>query len=257
MEILLQRICRNKWLTVILIFLVSCSTSEDVNISYSWSPVKINSEVKEAEQIDSIITPYRIKLDSIMSEVIGYAAHDLTVKGQYESTLGTFVTNLMLTQSISSFDRKVDVAMMNHKGGLRASINNGPITLGEIFEVMPFENEVVLLEIPGHLLLEVIQFIYETKNTMIWPVSFYITGSGIENVLVAGKEIVPDQNYTLAISDYQANGGEGFYMLKPLKRLEVNPVKLRDMIAQEIRQQAAMGDSIKAEVANLITVSDQ
>lgn len=245
------------WLILLFIFMASCSGPAAYEHSYTWSPVKINGDIQKSEKVETIIAPYRAKLDSIMNKHIGYAAHDLTTQGQYESTLGTFVTALFLTQSISTFDRDVDVAIMNHKGGLRVPLNQGPILLGEVFEVMPFENEMLLLEIDGSKLMEVIEHIGKSGRSMIWPVSFDVTASGLKNVKVDGKRIVANQNYVLAISDYLANGGGGFSMLADVKRLSIEPVLQRDMIVKEIRERTAKGDSISAEVANFITVSDQ
>ncbi|MEO1052101.1 MAG: 5'-nucleotidase [Bacteroidota bacterium] len=257
MKLILSYVRTAIWLAYPLIFLLSCASPKDYDISYAWSPVEINSDVEGSEHIEAIIAPYRDRLDSTMEEVIGYASHDLTTQGEYESTLGTFVTKLLRDQSASFYEKQVDVAIMNHHGGLRAPINKGPITLGEVFEVMPFENEMVLLDIPGDSLTKVIEFISQSGRSMIWPASFHITASGVENIQVDGQEIDPNKHYTLAISDYLANGGGSFKMLKPLKRLDVRPIKLRDMIVQEIKQQTAKGDSIQMEVLNLITVSDQ
>ena len=240
----------------LLIAVTACSGPEEYDRSYSWSPVSINAGIEGSAEVEAIIAPYRNRMDSMMDEVIGHAAHDLTTQGKYESTLGTFVTELLLRQSMSSFNRKVDVAIMNHHGGLRAPINQGPITLGEVFEVMPFENEVVLLDVPGEHLKEVIGRIARSGNSMIWPVSFHITQSGPENIRVNGEELVAVRNYSLAVSDYLANGGAGFDLLTSLERPDVHPVKLRDMIVREVRQKWADHDSIKAEVANHITQSD-
>ncbi len=240
----------------LFIFLVACSSPGTYDISYSWSPVEINPDVRGSESIEAIIVPYRARLDSIMDEVIGYATHDLTTEGQYESTLGTFVTKLSKEQSATSFKKEVDVAIMNHHGGLRAPINEGPITLGDVFELMPFENEMVLLEITGDDLTELIKFIGQSGRSMIWPVSFHVSGTTLLNIRVDGKEVVSDKIYMISTSDYLANGGSGFSMLKPLNRVDVPPVKLRDMIVQEIREQTARGDSIRTDIANFITVSE-
>lgn len=250
---LLRLAHRAKW-SACLFLAFSCSSPVDYQLSYTWSPVEINTEVAESEQIEAIISPYRVKMDSMMGEVIGYAAHDLTTEGAYESTLGTFVTELLVKQSMLSFDQKVDVAIMNHHGGLRAPINQGAITLGEVFEVMPFENETILLEIPGDSLTKVIQFIGQSGRSMIWPASFQVSESGVSNILVNGQDVEPEKIYILSVSDYLANGGSGFYMLKDLKRVALEPVKIRDMIIQEIRQQSAKGDSIDTQIVNNITV---
>ncbi len=249
--------CGRRPLAFLLVLLWSCSSPTEYELSYTWSPVKITPKIEGAMEIESIIEPYRAKLDSIMGEEIGYAAHDLTSRGDYESPLGTFITELLLNQSIAEFGRHVDVAVMNHHGGLRAPINGGPITLGEVFEVMPFENDVVLLEVPGDTLIEIVRYIGQSGRSMIWPVAFEVTEAGVENIQLNGEGISSDRSYYLSVSDYLANGGGGFGILRPLKRMDVKPVKLRDMIVQEIRQRAARGDSIEAEVANLITVTVQ
>ena len=240
------------WLGMILLF--SCSSNETYQPTYTWSPVAINEDIVPTRQIEDIIVPYRHKLDSIMDEVIGHASHDLTDQGKYESTLGTFVTRLLLEQARASYNRPVDIAIMNHHGGLRAPINEGEITLGDIFAVMPFENEVLLLDLPGTVLQEIVQFISKSGGSMIWPVSFKVTDQGVEDILIAGKQLDLQRTYTLSVSDYQANGGSGFWMLKELKRQEIVPIKLRDLIIKEIKENTAQGDAISAEVANAITV---
>ncbi len=242
-------------LALLLLMLISCTSQGEYERSYSWAPVAVSQDIEKDQAIEAIIAPYRDELDSIMNEVIGFTAHDLTTRGQYESNLGTFVTSLFLSQSISTFDKPVDVSVMNHHGGLRASLNAGPITLGEVFEVMPFENEMRLLEMTGTQLTEVIEYIGKSGRSMIWPVGFEVTDSGLKNIVVDGKAIVPEQTYIMAISDYLASGGGGFKMLIPLKRLNIEPVLQRNMIVDEIRQRTAKGDSIDTKEAILITVA--
>ncbi|UII25825.1 5'-nucleotidase C-terminal domain-containing protein [Fulvivirga maritima] len=245
-----------KYGALLIFFLASCTSKEEYQRSYTWSSVQVDSAIEESDHLEEIIAPYRVRLDSMMNEVIGYASHDLTAEGQYESDLGTFVTQVILNQSRSSYNKDVDLSIMNHHGGLRASINKGPVELGEVYEVMPFENEMLLLEVPGDSLVKLVEFVGQSHSSMIWPVSFEVTNSGVKNIKVNGEKINLDKNYTLAVSDYQANGGSGFSMLKPLKRIEVEPVKLRDMLVKEIRDLTAQGDTVKTEVAHLITVTN-
>ena len=231
----------------------ACSTPEEHVLDYNWSQEQIVFDSTASDEIESLIAPYRARLDSTMNEVIGYSAADLTNRGRYESTLGAFVVQLMHAQSAKIYDRAVDVALINHHGGLRAPIGEGPITLGEAFNVMPFENEVWLLELSGEELAELVAFVPENGTSMIWPVSFEVTSAGVENVRVGGEEIDPERSYTLVATDYQSNGGNDFALLKPLKRLDVESVKLREMIIREIREVAGRGDSLQAKLPNLIT----
>lgn len=239
-----------------LLILSACQSTEKENSEpiISWSSVPISDSIAIDQNIENIISPYRGKLDSIMNEVIGFAAADMTSRGEYESTLGTFVTRLSLEQCEAIFEREIDVAVMNHHGGLRAPINQGEITLGEVFQVMPFDNEMVLLEVPGNVLIEVVEKINGSGRSMLWPVEFTVTESGPINISLDGKLISYSETYTMAISDYLANGGGGFSMLIPLKRLDVPTVLLRDIIAKEIREIAARGEQVDEQIMNHVTV---
>ena len=68
--------------------LASCSVKQDQVPTITWSTVPIEQTISADEEIESTIRPYRERLDSIMNEVIGYAAHDLNDRGEYESNLG-------------------------------------------------------------------------------------------------------------------------------------------------------------------------
>lgn len=251
-----KRVTLTLWLLMLLLFASACqsASTESTEPIITWSAIPIADSVSIDQSVEDVIAPYRQKLDSIMNEVIGYAAADLTSRGAYESTLGTFVTRLSLEQCEVLFERDIDVSVMNHHGGLRANLNAGEITLGEVFQVMPFENEMVLLEVPGDVLLEVVAHINGSGSSMLWPVKFDTGASGPKNISLNGQAISSSSTYIMAISDYLANGGGGFRMLIPLKRLDVKPVKLRDIIAKEIREINARGEEVDEKIANLVTV---
>ncbi|PQB04330.1 5'-nucleotidase C-terminal domain-containing protein [Aureitalea marina] len=248
------------WRTVLPVLLLivqlsSCVDPQQEKPNISVSGIEITSDIQGEQTIDSIIAPYKDRMEVIMDEVIGFAAHDLTTNGGYESTLGLFVTRLCLEQSEQVFDRKIDVSIMNHRGGLRAPINKGDITLGEVYQVMPFENEVLLLDVPGSVLTDVIEHIGESGRSMIWPASFTVTNQGVANVLINGEPIDQNRIYVLSISDYLANGGGGFDMLQGLNRHQVEPVKVRYLIEKEIRERTERGEYVQASIEDAVIVN--
>jgi len=243
------------FLAVALVSLNACNKAQKLDPSITWSSIPISDSIQASGEIEEIISPYRDEVDSIMNEVIGFAAHDLNSRGEYESNLGTFVTRLTLEQSRKVYNQHVDVALMNHHGGLRADINQGDVTLGEVFSVMPFENEVLLLEVPGTVLLEVLERINRSGSSMLWPVEFAVTDDGPKDIVISGKPFSEFSTYILAISDYLANGGGGLSMLKPVKRLDLQPMKLRAMIVKEIRETTARGENIDEVVVNNVKIA--
>jgi 2',3'-cyclic-nucleotide 2'-phosphodiesterase (5'-nucleotidase family) len=77
------------------------------------------------------------------------------------------MADCMRMMAEKKFERKVDAGFMN-QFGIRSSIPKGNITVGKIFEMMPFDNLVVLQEIKGNVLKE---FLDKTAADGGWPVS--------------------------------------------------------------------------------------
>jgi len=137
-------------IVIFAIFFFSCASSQQ-NIhelsSIESRNFQIDSTLAADPALMAYIQPYREDLNKKMGVVIGSAAVALS-KGMPEAPLNNFIADLMLERANREFDKPVDVALTN-RGGLRAVIPKGPVTLGNIYEVMPFENELVVLEMKG------------------------------------------------------------------------------------------------------------
>ncbi len=184
---------------------------------------------KNSGELESLISPYRTKLDLAMNSVIGQAGIKLT-KGKPESTLGTFVANLILEQARESDPTYVDFAMQNY-GGLRISeIPKGGITTGKIFELMPFDNMLVVVDCPGQIALEFINSVAASGGAPLSSnISFEIDEDQANNINIDGKPFDKNRNYRIAMPDYIANGGGGKDYLIPLPRLDLE-ILIRDAI---------------------------
>ena len=92
-------------------------------------------------QVNKIISEYKYGIDSVMNEVLCYSKLEMN-KGKPESLLGNFVSDLCLEQ----FSNEADICIMNN-GGLRNILPKGNVTKGDIYKLMPFENELVVVEL--------------------------------------------------------------------------------------------------------------
>ena len=137
---------------VILGIFSACSSTPKIK-KVETSMVELNSKTVSSE--DSVfiktVQPYKLKMDSIMNEVLGTSEQAL-LKGLPEGNLGDFVSDAVLKKANDNYkpDDKInaDVCLLNN-GGLRSQLPKGKITLGNVFELMPFENEIVVLTIKG------------------------------------------------------------------------------------------------------------
>jgi 2',3'-cyclic-nucleotide 2'-phosphodiesterase (5'-nucleotidase family) len=120
-----------------------------------------------------------------------------------------------LAQAEKIFGVKPDLAVMNY-GGIRLPyVKAGPITLGKIYELHPFDNRLVMMQVPGEV---VQQFLDLTASKGGWPVagiSMTIQNKKALSVLVGGNPLLNNVNYWVALSDYVATGGDAADMLKP------------------------------------------
>ena len=105
------------------------------------------------KHIVSIIKPYKIGIDSVMDEELCFSSVEMT-KSNPQSLLGNFVTDLCLEM----YDTIADICIMNN-GGLRSSLPSGKITRGDIYKLMPFDNELVILELDPEEIYELSGYI--------------------------------------------------------------------------------------------------
>lgn len=194
------------------LLLASCKTLPlQVSNVQTQKNIPINNELKELEEIKNIITPYKIKLDGAMNSKISYTEVDLTKQGN-NSNLGNLLADFTY-DGANEWTKKnlkinVDCAVINI-GGIRANIGKGDIMIRNIFEVMPFENEIVIVKMKGYDMQGL--FDYYEKNQKNNPVSkIYIETQDNKLIksLINNQEISPTKDYYIATSDYLALGGD-------------------------------------------------
>jgi 2',3'-cyclic-nucleotide 2'-phosphodiesterase (5'-nucleotidase family) len=209
--------------------------------------------IAEDAKIKEMIEPYKSQLDEKMNLVIGSFAKSLN-KQKPESTLGNFVADIIRDYGFRTTGKKVDFAFQNY-GGIRiGNVPKGPVTAGKIYELMPFENMLVVLKMTG---ADVMQFLNHIGPSNGWPVSdgikFEIKDNKPQNILIAGKPLALDQIYHVAFPDYIANGGDKCYFLKDLERFE-SGMLIRDAIIKHILALSSVGEQADAILQERIKI---
>ena len=203
---------------IVIVILSSCS--KELNLqSYNSETIGVN--ISPDSTILNIIAPYKKAIQFEMNEVISYSKTNLTKKGN-ESLLGNFVTDLCLHYA------DAHMCVMNN-GGLRTSINKGDITRGKIYELMPFENELVILRLNKKDYIGLLEYICRRGGEPF---------SGIKITMNKKREIInhswpvnfeQGEYINVLTSDYLANGGDKMSFFKNKEQIKVG-IKLRDAI---------------------------
>ena len=194
------------------LFLISCNSLEVDNTSFSRIEVVGPDEVN----IYNHINIYKDSIDYKLDNVIGYSDELYTkvdfTNIKFNSSLGNLVADIIFIQSDSVFkeqeNKQIDFVLQNH-GGIRSSLLKGEVKLIDIYKILPFENEIVILEISGETVEEIISFLKNEINPH--PVS----GISIRNdeSLIQNKIIDSSKKYYLATNDYLLNGGDNMFFL--------------------------------------------
>lgn len=235
-----------------ILSLSACSTKYGLTKS-NREEYNINSTVEVDSSIIKTYLPYKVQLDAEMNKIIGYSAVALTKQSSLpESVLGNFFADAVFNQS-KKIEPNIDFTVPTTKGGLRNDVAKGAITVSNIFELMPFENELVLFTLKGEDVLNFINFIARTNGQPIAGLQMNIKDAKPENITINGKAFNVNQNYQVLTSDYIASGGDdavGFS--NPIAKRNLN-LKIRDALLKEVAQLQTEGKTINAKLDGRIT----
>ncbi len=201
----------------------------------------------EDPAVAAIIAPYHDKVTAQMTEVLGTAPAPLT-KVPGENPLSNFVADLQRERATKEFKESIPLGVMTN-GGLRAGFAAGPVTLGSVFELMPFENELVVVDAPGVVVQQLFDYAAHVKMA-VSGATYTVTFDGMpRDIRIGGKPFDVNENRTwpIAISDYLATGGDNMAFFKTIVPRHTN-VLLRTAIADHIRALTKAGQPVTARV---------
>jgi 2',3'-cyclic-nucleotide 2'-phosphodiesterase (5'-nucleotidase family) len=187
----------------------------------------VNNQVRDTS-FDAFIKPYAAKVGETMNDPVGELPLTL-VKSLPDGSLGNFMADAYLAMAREKFDAAADMAYMNH-GGIRLNtIQAGTLRRGTIYEVMPFDNLMVILQVKGSLVRQFLDHIAEEGGGGIAGVQMIIKDKKATDIRIQGQALDPEKTYTLVNSDYVVNGGGRFNGFRDLPAQKTGYL-LRDAI---------------------------
>ncbi len=238
------------FLLVLPVYLFSCrSASPPVTTTVHYQSYKITPQLRVDTSLVNFLKPYGDSLHQAMGQVIGFASEAL-YKKQPESGLGNLMADAIRVMAAEKYNMPVDAAVMN-EGAIRSSLSAGNVTVEKVYELMPFDNLLVLQQLKGAVLQ---QFLDRSAEKGGWPLSgitMKIRNRKAVEVLVGGKPLDTAAVYTVANSDYLANGGDNCDMLRPVPQINKGYL-FRDALIAYFRLLTARGKSITGTMENRV-----
>ncbi|SFQ96512.1 bifunctional metallophosphatase/5'-nucleotidase [Poseidonocella sedimentorum] len=213
------------------------------------APLIMDAAVTEDEGTKARIAEAAVPLDEVRNKVVAEAADniegDRSVCRAMECPMGNLVADAMLDRVK---DQGIDVAIAN-SGGLRASIDAGEVTMGEVLTVLPFQNTLSTFQITGATLVEALEngVSQVEEGAGRFPQVSGLTftadltaepGSRISDVMVGGEAIDADKLYGVVSNDYVRNGGDGYKMFTTAQNAYDFGPDLADVTAEYLVEHA-------------------
>ena len=231
-------------------FLTACNTLYNPQ-SLEYADYRVKQQPITDSTIVKLLSPYSASLTASMSEVIATVAVTLEKK-QPEGTLGNVMADAMLFAARKKFALPVDIGIVNYGGVRLNEVAPGPFTRGKLFELSPFDNNIVVLSMKGNELKQFLDFIAAAGG---WPVAgmrMRISNKQATEITIGGKQLDMNAQYLVALSDYLANGGDNAAMLKTLPKQDGGFV-YRSELEAYFGQLQKEGKKISATIEGRIT----
>ncbi len=181
--------------------------------------IPIANTITAADSIEQFVEPYRKHVNKELDAPLSYAAYDITKSdGQYNSSAGNLMADIVYERANPVFksrtEKEIDFVVLNH-GGIRSMISQGDVTARTAYEVMPFENTIVVLEMQGRAVRDLISHLIRANRPHpISGLQIVLDQKGtLASVNIQGRPYNESRIYYVATSSYLATGGDdmGFF----------------------------------------------
>lgn len=198
--------------------------------------ITITDSLKINPDIEAYITPYREHINKDMDSVLAYAINSYS---KSDSDLNTAIGNLFADAAYlqanpifkSRTGHNIDMVLLNY-GGIRSIISKGNITTRTAFELMPFENNLVVVAIKGTQIDSMIHYLCDRKTAHPFSQLKIVVDKNfnVANATIKGEAINKMRTYYVATNDYLYNGGDNMTFFKPNDTLYNLNYKIRNIL---------------------------
>jgi 2',3'-cyclic-nucleotide 2'-phosphodiesterase (5'-nucleotidase family) len=212
----------------------------------------IDESVPNDPAVDAVIAPYSAKVRELDAP-LGKLAGELKKGGMGGGSLGNFVADAIRDRAQAKLGKPVLLAITN-SGGLRKNqIAPGELKASDIFELLPFENALVTLDLTGEQLRRFLDVVVAHRDAQAGARITYRTNDQKKSEIVtvklgsrgAEKDIDPQATYTIVTIDYLVKRGGDYAILQEAKNVRPLNLTMRDAVLDYVKAEAAAGRDIK------------
>ena len=228
---------QTKLLCTILCILLFTACHRPLHVSKTTGEVLLVDSTYNAMQDTQYLqslAPIKEDLEKQLGAPIGYAPEALTVN-RPECTMLNWACDALLAIAQKQCPNPVDMAVVNI-GSMRCEWAAGEITFRNVFELMPFDNELVVLTLTGEEIHRLCEIVATNNGEGMAGLRLKARNGKVLQVEINGKSLEKDKTYTVATSDYLSQGNDGMLPLKNHIQCWNSEEKIRDLYIEYIKQ---------------------
>lgn len=242
-------------LFLILLFPIlffSCK-QEDLGIAkITGKQLNINDSIRGNDSLKAFIEPYKKHISQEMDSVLAYAPNSLVkTNGELNSAIGNMMADAVMELGDPVFKNRtghhIDVVLLNY-GGIRSGIHKGNITTRTAYELMPFENQVVVVSLSGKAMKDMVAYL--VKAQLAHPISgmqlILNSDNSVKNIFIQGEPLADNKIYYVATNDYLYTGGDEMYFFSEGEEKVDLDYKIRNILIDYFKK----NDTISPKIDN-------
>mgnify|MGYP000332739291 CR=1 FL=1 len=203
-------------------------------------------------EIEAFIKPFRDNIQKDLDSVLAYSVDNYSKKnGALNTALGNFMADAIYNEANPIFKKRtgkdIDMVLLNH-GSIRSTLNKGFVSKRTAFELMPFENSVVVVALNSNQIDSLINYLCKAKTAH--PISklnlVLDENFNVVHAKIKGDVIKDNKIFFVATSDYLYNGGDNMLFFKPNDSMYYLNYKIRNVLIDTFNKL----DTIKPVIDN-------
>jgi len=218
-----------------LFALNSCNDANYTKTKSEGSYIVAEDGLEGIKEIEDFIKPYHDTVESRLNKTLSYTKNVLWTARKKsagpESPLGDLLSDLVYEQANDrykkDFDNEVDFVVLN-RGGIRTTIGKGDITLRQMFEIMPFENTLLVVTVGPEKMQELLNYMAKSNGHPMSHIRLKVKDKKAFDVTIGGKPFDPVKSYKIVTTDYLQHGGDKMYFFSDPISIDTLNYKMRD-----------------------------
>lgn len=202
------------YLLSLLFAATACKQSQVTLESIDGKQIPVTDSLSQNQEVLDYIAPYQKHINEEMSAVLAYAPQSYSkTEGPYNTAIGNLMADAVFEMSNPIFKsrtgNRIDGVLLNH-GGIRSTLNAGDVTLRTAYDIMPFENSIIIVELTADKAREMFDYLQSGKAHPIANMQLILnTDDTIKKATINGSPIEDSKTYFIATNDYLRQGGDG------------------------------------------------